>query len=131
MVTETDIQALLADGPELAVRLAEWLDIDVIRLRVVLDKMRVPTCERCCRRFLPRHSGAGRYCSHACYLNDVASQELPRASPGRRNENDNFDVVWSGVGPLPGAGSASGLGSTLSGIHFSVPRAISLSAVRR
>jgi hypothetical protein len=40
----------------------------------------------------------------------------------RRRDDAQFDVVWSGIGPLPGAGGAAGLGSTLSGIHFSIGR---------
>lgn len=40
----------------------------------------------------------------------------------RRRDDARFDVVWSGIGPLPGAGGAAGLGSTLSGIHFSIGR---------
>ena len=39
-----------------------------------------------------------------------------------RRDDAQFEVVWSGIGPLPGAGGAAGLGSTLSGIHFSIGR---------
>jgi hypothetical protein len=38
----------------------------------------------------------------------------------RRREDLELEVVWNGIGPLPGAGDAAGLGSTLSGIHFSI-----------
>ena len=47
----------------------------------------------------------------------------PKSSASRRDEPE-FEVVWNGVGPLPGAGGAAGLGSTLSGIHFSIGRRV-------
>jgi hypothetical protein len=37
-----------------------------------------------------------------------------------RRDDQEFDVVWSGVGPLPGTGELQGLGSTLSGVRFSI-----------
>jgi hypothetical protein len=40
--------------------------------------------------------------------------------PVRRRYDPEFEVVWNGIGPLPGAGAAAGLGSTLSGMHFSI-----------
>jgi hypothetical protein len=62
----------------------------------------------------------------------VPSQGLTRAIPERHRADCDLEVVWNGVGPLPGAGSAAGLGSTLSGIHFSVAsRVLSPSAIRR
>jgi len=47
-------------------------------------------------------------------------RSLRPAGHARRNDDAQFEVVWSGIGPLPGAGGAAGLGSTLSGIHFSI-----------
>jgi hypothetical protein len=48
--------------------------------------------------------------------------------PCRRSRRDGreveFEVIWNGIGPLPGGGGASGLGSTLSGIHFSIGRRV-------
>jgi hypothetical protein len=43
---------------------------------------------------------------------------------GRDGREVEFEVIWNGVGPLPGAGGASGLGSTLSGVHFSIGRRV-------
>ena len=53
---------------------------------------------------------------------EPAARSLRPAGHGRRRDDAQFEVVWSGIGPLPGAGGASGLGSTLSGIHFSIGR---------
>ena len=78
MVTKSDIQALLEDGPEQAAQLAERLE--------------------------------------------TAPPPLRPAGHARRRDDEEFEVVWSGIGPLPGAGGAAGLGSTLSGIHFSIGR---------
>lgn len=39
-------------------------------------------------------------------------------APVQRIEDDEFEVVWNGVGPLPGAGEAAGLGSSLSGREY-------------
>jgi hypothetical protein len=78
MVTKSDIQALLEDGPEQAAQLAERLE--------------------------------------------TAPPALRPAGHARRRDDAEFEVVWSGIGPLPGAGGAAGLGSTLSGIHFSIGR---------
>jgi hypothetical protein len=77
MVTKSDIQALLEDGPEQAAQLAERLE---------------------------------------------TPPPLRPAGHARQRDDAEFEVVWSGIGPLPGAGGAAGLGSTLSGIHFSIGR---------
>jgi len=78
MVTKSDIQALLEDGPEQAAQLAERVE--------------------------------------------TAPPPLRPAGHARLRDDAEFEVVWSGIGPLPGAGGAAGLGSTLSGIHFSIGR---------
>jgi hypothetical protein len=49
----------------------------------------------------------------------VAAAAARFRSLGRRDDQE-FDVVWSGVGPLPGTGEREGLGSTLSGVRFSI-----------
>jgi hypothetical protein len=51
---------------------------------------------------------------------ETVVRSLRPAGHARRRDDAQFEVVWSGVGPLPGAGGAAGLGSTLSGIHFSI-----------
>jgi hypothetical protein len=51
-----------------------------------------------------------------------AVRALRPAGHARRRDDERFEVVWGGIGPLPGAGGAAGLGSTLSGIHFSIGR---------
>jgi hypothetical protein len=138
MVTKADIEALLEDGPELPAQLAEWLEMDPVPLRILLDRLAIPTCEHCYRRFLRRHLADARFCSDECDRNEVpavlgagalrtgsmmshssASTSTERsAGTKRRNDGYEFEVVWSGSGPLPGVGGAAGLGSTLSGIHF-------------
>ena len=50
----------------------------------------------------------------------AAVPQLRPAGHARQRDDTQFDVVWKGIGPLPGAGGAAGLGSTLSGIHFSI-----------
>jgi hypothetical protein len=50
----------------------------------------------------------------------VSAPQSVRAT--RRVDNVELEVVWNGVGPLPGAGGAAGLGSTLSGQPFSIGR---------
>jgi hypothetical protein len=58
------------------------------------------------------------------YSSDRHQHERPTVErfrrPCRRREDLELEVVWSGIGPLPGAGAAAGLGSTLSGIVFSI-----------
>ena len=44
----------------------------------------------------------------------------PSKSAVARPGDQEFDVVWNGVGPLPGTGDADGLGSTLSGVRLSI-----------
>jgi hypothetical protein len=148
MATTFEIRALLEDGPELPAQLAEWLEMEVPSLTRLLEQMQIPACERCRRRFLPRASREARFCSFECDRSETAEG---RATPDRRPERDaefmgpqqpeaipakrsrssasrrdepEFEVVWNGVGPLPGAGGAAGLGSTLSGIHFSIGRRV-------
>jgi hypothetical protein len=58
----------------------------------------------------------------AAPLLETVARSLRPAGHARRRDDAQFDVVWSGIGPLPGAGGAAGLGSTLSGIHFSIGR---------
>jgi hypothetical protein len=58
--------------------------------------------------------GASTGGSHAMSLIERVRRPL------RRREDLELEVVWNGIGPLPGAGDAAGLGSTLSGIHFSI-----------
>ena len=53
---------------------------------------------------------------------ETAPPPLRPAGHARLRDDANLEVVWSGVGQLPGAGGAAGLGSTLSGIHFSIGR---------
>jgi hypothetical protein len=150
MVTMSDVQALLEDGPELPSQLAQWLEVEVVALTLLLEQMHIPECERCSRRFLPRLVGPGRYCSRECEWIQSASGCVPVSEPAphaaglkpktraadrppcsaRRRGEPEFEVVWNGVGPLPGAGGAAGLGSTLSGIHFSMPK-IGLSMSKR
>jgi len=55
---------------------------------------------------------------------ESVTRALRPAGHARRRDDEQFDVVWSGTGPLPGAGGAAGLGSTLSGIHFSIGRRV-------
>jgi hypothetical protein len=148
MATTFEIRALLEDGPELPAQLAEWLEMDLPSLTFLLKQMQIPACERCGRRFLPSGSREARFCSTECDRNETTEV---RATPDRRSERDaeftgplqaeaipakglkssaprrddpEFEVVWDGVGPLPGAGTAAGLGSTLSGLHFSVGRRV-------
>jgi hypothetical protein len=49
----------------------------------------------------------------------------------RRRDDQEFDVVWNGVGPLPGTGDADGLGSTLSGVRFSIGAGVRLNVGKR
>ena len=146
MVTKPDVLALLEDGPEEASQLAEWLQIDSPLIFKLLDLMDIPRCAYCRRYFVPSAFGATRYCSRDCDQTrtmgrvsfgvtqgsaatpiggqpvEVPGQHLRRS---RRDGGDvEFEVIWNGVGPLPGAGAAAGLGSTLSGIHFSIGRRI-------
>jgi hypothetical protein len=144
MVTKSDVLALLEDGPEEAAQLAEWLEIEPARLLTVLDRMDIPGCAHCGRFFVPSAYSATRYCSRDCdqariirrpsfgSARGAAETQMGWRSTGasverfRRVRRDgvdvDFEVVWNGVGPLPGAGDAAGLGSTLSGMHFSIGR---------
>ena len=51
----------------------------------------------------------------------AAAATSSKRAAGRRDDQE-FDVVWNGVGPLPGTGDTEGLGSTLSGVGFSIGR---------
>jgi len=143
MVTKSDIQALLEDGPEQAAQLAEWLEMDRASLNILLNELQIPVCEHCGRRFLQGHRGTACYCSadgslsttsparnsmnsmpRTASAHETPAQSLPPGGHARRRQDAQFEVVWSGVGPLPGAGGAAGLGSTLSGIHFSIGRRV-------
>jgi hypothetical protein len=144
MATKSDVLALLEDGPEEAAQLAEWLEIEPARLLTLLDRMDIPSCAHCGRYFMPSAYRATRYCSRDCDQTRTIDRPSFGAAPRlvethvggrpagtsvgrfRRSRRDGcdveFEVVWSGVGPLPGAGDAAGLGSTLSGMHFSIGR---------
>jgi hypothetical protein len=52
----------------------------------------------------------------------VEAAATPPRNLARRRDDQEFDVVWNGVGPLPGTRDADGLGSTLSGVRFSIGR---------
>jgi hypothetical protein len=146
MATKFDISTLLEDGPELPAQIAAWLEIGLAPLTILLDQMQIPACARCGRCFVPSAGRTGWYCSRECDEAETISScaashgpserdadgmgrphpdaitvNRPRSSAPRR-EDPEFDIVWSGIGPLPGAGGAAGLGSTLSGIHFSIGR---------
>jgi hypothetical protein len=148
VATLLEIESLLEDGPELPAQLAEWLEIPLPRLILLLEQMQIPACEHCGRCFLSSITRKAKHCSRECERDETAlgsdaapgglerSAELrgtvPAGAPAaarsersasRRNEPE-FEVVWSGVGPLPGAGGAAGLGSTLSGVHFSIGRRV-------
>ena len=71
MVTKSEIEALLEDGPELPSQLAEWLEIELPLLTALLKQMRIPTCERCGRRFLPSARSVPQYCSRDCDRNET------------------------------------------------------------
>ena len=139
MVTKSDVQILLEDGPEPLSQLAEWLEIEHDSLGKLLDQMQIPVCVQCGRRFLARSHSRVRYCSREC---DQPTTSFDASPAGKsrlaadsqhvavsaeqslrstcRVDNVELEVVWSGVGPLPGAGGAAGLGSTLSGLPFSI-----------
>ena len=141
MVTKTEVQILLEDGPEPLSKLAEWLEIKPDSLVALLDQMQIPVCMQCGRRFVTRSRGRVRCCSRECdqpttsfYASPVgkprpaddsrhtavSAERSPRST--RRVDDVELEVVWNGVGPLPGAGGAAGLGSTLSGLPFSIRR---------
>jgi hypothetical protein len=117
-------------------------------LILLLERMQIPACERCGRRFMPSAGGQVRFCSSECDRSenimgraepvrrsgrdpefagplppDVSAAKRSRSSPQRRDEPE-FEIVWNGVGPLPGAGGAAGLGSTLSGTRFSIGKRV-------
>jgi hypothetical protein len=148
MATRFEIQTLLEDGPELPAQLAQWLETELGPLTLLLKRMQIPVCQRCGRCFLLSSSREGRYCSRECDRNEIEVGRValngrpepdidcvgslpleiiggtrPKSLTLRSNDTE-FEVVWSGVGPLPGTGAAAGLGSTLSGIHFSIGRRV-------
>jgi hypothetical protein len=141
MVTKSDIQILLEDGPEPLAQLAEWLEIELGSLVTLLNQLQIPVCSQCGRRFLARSRSRARYCSRECdqaatdfhsspimksraasdRQHTAVSAEQAARSTGRFDDVE-LEVVWNGIGPLPGAGGAAGLGSTLSGTPFSIGR---------
>jgi hypothetical protein len=148
MATKFDVSTLLEDGPELPAQIAAWLEMGLAPLTSLLNQMQIPVCARCGRCFVPSVGSTMRYCSRECgeaetILSGAASRgrseagakvmgpsrpdaiakNRPRSSAPRCDDPE-FDIVWSGIGPLPGAGAAAGLGSTLSGIHFSIGRRV-------
>ena len=64
-------------------------------------------------------AGAGEGES-VCAAPPSVAAAATRFSRLARRDDQEFDVVWSGVGPLPGTGEREGLGSTLSGVRFSI-----------
>ena len=85
------------------------------------------------RSQVPAFGSAARNCASDCHPNECgpvhsvshdgsqANTLLDRIRRRvRRRDDPEFEVVWNGIGPLPGAGGAAGLGSTLSGMHFSI-----------
>ena len=148
MATKLDISTLLEDGPELPAQVAAWLEMELAPLTILLNQMRIPVCASCGRCFVPSVGSPRRYCSRECgevetVVSSAASHgrseraaevmgprrleaiavNRPKSSAPRRDDPE-FEIVWSGIGPLPGAGGAAGLGSTLSGIHFSIGRRV-------
>jgi hypothetical protein len=132
MATMFEIRALLEDGPVFPAQLAEWLEMELPPLLLLLKQMQIPACDRCERRFIPRARNTARFCSSECDWSETIT-DGGTVTPDRRGEKDmatrstssaqrrddpEFDIVWNGVGPLPGTGAAAGLGSTLSGSHF-------------
>jgi hypothetical protein len=148
MATKLDISTLLEDGPELPAQIAAWLEMDLAPLTTLLKHMRIPVCASCGRCFVPSVGRPRRYCSRECgevetiescafshgpskraaevmgprRLEAIAVNRAKSAAP--RRDDPEFEIVWNGFGPLPGAGAAAGLGSTLSGVHFSVGRRV-------
>ena len=120
MVTKSDVQILLEDGPEPLSQLAEWLEIEHDSLVKLLDQMQIPVCAQCGRRFLARSHSRVRYCSRECDQPTTSFHASPVGKSRSAADNVELEVVWRGVGPLPGAGGAAGLGSTLSGLPFSI-----------
>ena len=56
MATAFEVRQLLEDGPEFPAQLAEWLEMELSSLSLLLDEMPIPVCQRCGRRFLPSAS---------------------------------------------------------------------------
>lgn len=95
-------------------------------------------CERCQERWPQLKDGLCRRCSRE--LGDIRTFDRVREKVAQRRppqameyasppppvhrtctiEGEDFDVIWGGVGPLPGSGDAHGLGSTLSTQAFKV-----------
>ena len=65
-----------------------------------------------------RHEADAGEVESGCAVPAVAAATRFRSLA--RRDDQQFDVVWSGVGPLPGTGEREGLGSTLSGVRFSI-----------
>jgi hypothetical protein len=83
MVTMADIRALMEDGPELPSQLAEWLEMELAPLVLLLDRMQIPGCARCSRRFLPSVRSRARYCSRECEESDTGPGPVPTGRPER------------------------------------------------
>jgi hypothetical protein len=153
VLATTALQALLEQGPKQLAELEDALGFHDPTLLRLLSQLGAGGCETCGRLFLPGRPNTTRYCSRACsprgsIPSAVASREAPvsprlptdqrttaapadqpaapdrSTSPARGRNESRYDVVWNGVGPLPGAGEAAGLGSSLSGIRFSVGKRV-------
>ncbi len=148
VLAKTEVQALLEDGPKHLSDLEEALGLRAVTLIRLLDQLRAPACDGCRRRFLAGAGAAARYCSRECARRERPSRGTPSlngalATPSDRDRVEpampaaslassdqvrrtirrpdaQYEVIWDGVGPLPGAGGAEGLGSTLSGNRFSI-----------
>lgn len=126
VVDAADVIALLEDGPKRAAELAGWLELPPVVVQDALIALaRAGVVEVHGRGTAARWAlpSADRRVTEAVLPPPPAAPTeplLPSRPPIAKIADDEFEVVWNGVGPLPGSGSAAGLGSTLSGGHFRV-----------
>lgn len=127
-VDPTDVLAMLEDGPKKASELYGWIGGPRWAFYNVLARLAA-------QGVIERHGlgKAARWSLPGADHRPVAIARAPEPPlalvtpalrPMRRVDDEEFVIVWSGVGPLPGAGDAAGLGSTLSGNGFSVGKRV-------
>ncbi len=129
-VDPNDVIALLEDGPHKSADLAMWMELPHFAMSQALVRLAAQgVVELHGRGKASRWSLPGtdrRFDGTSDSPTSVEAQKPEPAAVTSRHvcrvEDEEFEIVWNGVGPLPGAGTASGLGSTLSGGGFHVSK---------
>ena len=124
-INRDEVLALLEDGPKRSAELAKWLACPIWKMQDALARL---AAEGIIARHGASHSTRWSLppapTASSAERQTVPPRVVQASRLSRSDSSEEFEVVWNGIGPLPGSqDTPAGLGSTLSAPAFHVGKA--------